>query len=41
MSIWYMSLVCPEQGGNIELATLLRVLNHLGVTLGEFFKGFD
>jgi transcriptional regulator with XRE-family HTH domain len=30
-----------EQGGNIELATLLRVLNLLGVTLGEFFKDFD
>lgn len=30
-----------EQGGNIELATLLRVLNLLGVTLGEFFDGFD
>ena len=29
-----------EQGGNIELATLLRVLNLLNVTLGEFFKGF-
>ena len=29
-----------EQGGNIELATLLRVLNLLDVTLGEFFKGF-
>jgi transcriptional regulator with XRE-family HTH domain len=30
-----------EQGGNIELATLLRVLNLLGVTLGEFFENFD
>jgi len=30
-----------EKGGNIELATLLRVLNLLGVTLGEFFEDFD
>lgn len=30
-----------EQGGNIELATLLRVLNLLDVTLGEFFKNFE
>ena len=30
-----------EQGGNIEFATLLRVLELLNVTLGEFFKDFD
>jgi len=31
-----------ENGGNIKFTTLYKILNHLNVTLEEFFKeGFD
>jgi transcriptional regulator with XRE-family HTH domain len=30
-----------EAGGNIEMKTLLRILAHLNVTVGEFFKDID
>ena len=31
-----------ENGGNIKFTTLCKILNHLNVTLEEFFKdGFD
>lgn len=30
-----------EAGANIQLNTLIKILNAFGVSLEEFFKGFD